>query len=51
MVHHESLSRGNYYDMIDRHLLLDLWESTIEQGDRYYNPKFDVQACDYSLLP
>ena len=33
LVHHESVSRQGYYDMIDRMLLLDLWEEVIERGD------------------
>ncbi len=48
-IHHESLSRGTYYDHVDRHLLLDYWEPLIQAGDPYFNPNFNVQACDYSL--
>jgi GT2 family glycosyltransferase len=48
-IHHESASRGQYYDHIDRHLLLDYWEPVIKAGDPYFNPNFNVQACDYSL--
>jgi GT2 family glycosyltransferase len=51
LYHHESATRGGYYDLVDRNLLLDLWEPTIERGDPYYNPNFNVQACDYSLRP
>jgi GT2 family glycosyltransferase len=47
-IHHESFSRGKYYDFVDRNLLLDFWEPAIKAGDRYYNPNLDVQACDYS---
>ena len=47
-VHHESVSRGTYYDLVDRNLLLDRWESTIDKGDPYFNVNFNVQACDYS---
>lgn len=49
-IHHESSSRGKYYDFVDRNLLLDLWEPAIQSGDRYYNPNLDVQKCDYSIL-
>ncbi len=49
LIHHESASRGKYYDFIDRNLLLDYWEPLIRSGDPYYNPNFDVQACNYSL--
>jgi GT2 family glycosyltransferase len=48
--HHESASRGRYYDLVDRALLLDSWEPLIKKGDPYYNPHFNVQACDYSLV-
>ncbi len=50
LIHHESATRGAYYDLVDRNLLLDLWEPDIERGDPYYNPHFDVQSCDYRLL-
>lgn len=48
-VHHESASRGRYYDFVDRNLLLDMWEPVIQLGDPFFNSNFDVQACDYSV--
>lgn len=48
VVHHESVSRQRYYDMIDRALLLDLWESVIERGDPYYNRNLNLERGDYS---
>jgi GT2 family glycosyltransferase/ribosomal protein L29 len=48
LLHHESISRQSYYDMIDRTLLLDLWETVIEQGDPYYNQNLDLERGDYS---
>jgi GT2 family glycosyltransferase len=48
LLHHESVSRQTYYDMIDRTLLLDQWEHVIEGGDPYYNPNLDLQRGDYS---
>ena len=48
-LHTESYSRGDYYDFVDRNLLLDRWDDMIA-SDPYYNPNFDVEACDYSLL-
>jgi len=48
VVHHESVSRRSYYDMIDRALLLDQWESVIERGDPYYNPNLNLEHGDYS---
>jgi len=48
LVHHESISRQNYYDMIDRMLLLDLWEAAIERGDPFYNHNLNLERGDYS---
>jgi GT2 family glycosyltransferase len=48
LLHHESISRQSYYDMIDRLLLLDLWEAIIEKGDPYYNRNLDLERGDYS---
>lgn len=48
LLHHESISRQSYYDMIDRMLLLDQWEDVIERGDPYYNPNLDLERGDYS---
>ncbi|MFM9057613.1 MAG: glycosyltransferase [Planctomycetaceae bacterium] len=49
MLHHESKSRGSYYDFTDRVLLLDHWETWIRRGDPYYNAAFDPERIDYSL--
>jgi len=51
LLHHESISRQSYYDMIDRMLLLDLWEPVIEMGDPYYNPNLNLERGDYSRQP
>ncbi|MFN2621451.1 MAG: glycosyltransferase family 2 protein [Chthoniobacterales bacterium] len=51
VVHHESVSRKSYYDMVDRMLLLDRWERVIERGDPYYNPNLVLERGDYSLRP
>jgi len=48
LIHHESASRGDSYDRLDRAILLDRWQSTIEQGDPYYNPNFSLDRIDYS---
>jgi GT2 family glycosyltransferase len=48
VVHHESVSRQSYYDMIDRMLLLDQWARVIERGDPYYNPNLNLERGDYS---
>lgn len=47
--HLESVSRGRYYDFVDRNLLLDQWGETIESSDPYYNRNFDVETCVYAL--
>ncbi len=49
VVHHEWVSRKAYYDMVDRMLLLDQWESVIERGDPYYNRNLNLERGDYSL--
>jgi GT2 family glycosyltransferase len=41
LFHHESVSRGNDYDFIDRMLLKDQWE-TVLKNDPYYNPNFKL---------
>ena len=51
LLHHESISRQSYYDMIDRMLLLDLWEPVIEIGDPYYNRNLNLERGDYSRQP
>jgi GT2 family glycosyltransferase len=48
VIHHESITRKNSYDMIDRMLLLDRWEDLIQQGDPYYNPNLNLERGDYS---
>jgi GT2 family glycosyltransferase len=48
VLHHESVSRKNYYDMVDRMLLLDRWEPVIQRGDPYYNPNLALESGDYS---
>ncbi len=49
LIHHESKTRKAYYDWGDRLLLLDQFQDYIDQGDRYYNPNFDLGKHDYSL--
>ncbi|MEO6356943.1 MAG: glycosyltransferase family 2 protein [Ferruginibacter sp.] len=41
LFHHESVSRGNNYDFIDRMLLKDQWEAALK-SDPYYNPNFKL---------
>ena len=48
LLHHESVSRQSYYDVIDRILLLDLWETVIDEGDPYYNRNLNLERGDYS---
>jgi O-antigen biosynthesis protein len=35
LVHHESATRGNKYNLVDRLLLLDRWGSLVGEGDPY----------------
>ncbi|HEY3739926.1 MAG TPA: glycosyltransferase family 2 protein [Bryobacteraceae bacterium] len=47
LIHHESFTRKSYYDIIDRHLLLDSWGELIEAGDPYYSVNFNRVRTDY----
>jgi glycosyltransferase involved in cell wall biosynthesis len=49
LVHYESVTRKAYYDLVDRNLLLDLWQETIDRGDSYYNPNFDQRSYNYTV--
>jgi O-antigen biosynthesis protein len=49
LIHYESKTRKNYYDMVDRILLLDLHQQYIDLGDPYYNPNFDIAHYDYTI--
>ena len=35
LIHHESQTRGNQYNLLDRALLLDRWGQQISKGDLY----------------
>lgn len=48
LYHHESVSRGKDYNLVDRALLLEAWGDTILHGDPYYNPNFTILTVDYS---
>lgn len=50
LYHHESHSRGNKYDVLDRALILDLWSKVISAGDPYFNPNLDANSLSYELL-
>ena len=45
--HHESATRGAYYDQLDRALLLDAWGDTIVRGDPYYSRLLSLSGEDY----
>jgi glycosyltransferase involved in cell wall biosynthesis len=51
LLHHESVTRGSYYDLMDRAALLDAWGRTIEVGDPYYNPNFILSMPGYTTKP
>jgi GT2 family glycosyltransferase len=42
LIHHEGVSRGKFYDFMDRALLLDIWGELIAKGDPFYNPNFSL---------
>jgi GT2 family glycosyltransferase len=50
LYHHESLSRGNKYDALDRALLLDFWGKVIADGDPYFNRNLDANTVSAKLL-
>jgi GT2 family glycosyltransferase len=48
LLHHESTSRGTFYDFVDRALLLDAWGDEIAAGDPYYSPWLSLaMGADY----
>jgi GT2 family glycosyltransferase len=49
LYHHESATRRQFYDHVDRALLLDTWGEVIEKGDRFYNRNFSYDRHDYAL--
>ena len=49
LYHHESLSRGNKYDALDRALLLDFWGKVIAEGDPYFNCNLDANTVSAKL--
>lgn len=49
LVHYESVTRKAYYDLVDRNLLLDMWQEIIDRGDSYYNPNFDQRSYNYTV--
>jgi GT2 family glycosyltransferase len=49
LIHHEGVSRGSEYDILDRALLLDRWKAVIDRGDPYYNPNFSLETTDYRV--
>ncbi len=48
LVHHESPSRGDRYDMLDRLLLLDTFGDVIAAGDAFYPAACSLERLDYS---
>ncbi len=49
LYHHESATRGTYYDFVDRLLLRDTWGDLITRGDPYYNRNLSLARLDYTL--
>ncbi len=50
LIHHESVSRGQNSDVLDRALIIDTLGDLIKRGDPYYNPNFTLTRCDYTAL-
>lgn len=48
LYHHESYTRKSDYDLLDRALMIDTWDSAIA-NDPFFNPNFCRNAVDYSL--
>jgi O-antigen biosynthesis protein len=47
--HHESVSRGGTYDLVDRAIFQDRWAHILDEGDPFYNPNFNLHRTDYSV--
>jgi GT2 family glycosyltransferase len=47
--HDQGVSRGDYYDHLDRALLLDRWGHVIAAGDPYYSRNLSIERLDYSI--
>ena len=45
--HHESVSRGGTYDMVDRFIFQDRWSTILDEGDPFYNPNLSLEGLDY----
>ena len=48
LYHHESYTRKSDYDLLDRALMIDTWDTAI-QSDPYFNVNFCRNAVDYSI--
>lgn len=50
LFHHESYTRRDYYDFVDRTLLLDRWQDVVD-NDPYFNRNFSRNHVDYQIAP
>jgi O-antigen biosynthesis protein len=48
LVHHESPTRGDRYDFLDRLLLVDTWRDVLAAGDPAYPAACSLERLDYS---
>jgi GT2 family glycosyltransferase len=48
LTHHESPSRGERYDVLDRLLLIDTWRDELAGGDPAYPAACSLDRLDYS---
>jgi GT2 family glycosyltransferase len=49
LVHHESLTRGEYIEEEEIELFRTLYHKVISNGDPYYHPELSLERNDYSL--
>lgn len=49
LVHHESLTRGEYIEDKEIELFRTLYRELISNGDPYYHPELSLERNDYSL--
>ncbi|BDC47925.1 hypothetical protein F183_A02410 [Bryobacterales bacterium F-183] len=50
LYHHESYTRKTDYDLLDRALMIDTWDTAIA-ADPFFNPNFCRNAVDYQPAP
>jgi GT2 family glycosyltransferase len=46
LYHHESASRHEDYDLMDRALLMNAWRHRLSDGDPFYNKNFVLNSAE-----